>query len=407
MKQQRCSTSMAMRAQGRRCFALIVVCVLSALSPTFASPSRIKDIAAINGLGRHKLLGYGIVAGLHCTGDSDDSILTIRSIANMLQSFGVTVGKDDFSGKNLAAVIVTAEMPPITAVGSTIDVTVSSLSDAKSLQGGTLLLTPLRAADGEVYAVAQGAVTIGGFSAETRGGDVAQKNHPTVGRVPNGASLVKALAGDLSSCEKLSLSLLQPDFTTAARIAEAINSAQAQPLAVALDNATVQVTVPEAKRRALTTFIVSLENLPIEPDNAARVVINERTGTVVIGQHVRIMPVAICHGGLTVEVKSRTEVSQPPPVVEVVEETTKASEADKDVRAPHGERVSGGRTAVVEQEDMKVVEGSAALVAIEEQATLHDLVTALNALGVKPRDLIAIIQALKEAGALRAELVLF
>ncbi|MEN6641513.1 MAG: flagellar basal body P-ring protein FlgI [Armatimonadia bacterium] len=396
-----------MRPQGQRCLPLIVVCLLSTLSPTFASPSRIKDIAAINGLGRHKLLGYGIVAGLQGTGDSDDSMLTIRSIANMLQSFGVTVGKDDFSGKNLAAVIVTAEMPPITAVGSTIDVTVSSLSDAKSLQGGTLLLTPLRAADGEVYAVAQGAVTIGGFSAETRGGDVAQKNHPTVGRVPNGASLVKALAGDLNSCEKLSLALLQPDFTTAARIAEAINQAQGQPLAVALDNATVQVTVPEAARRSLTTFIVSLENLPIEPDNAARVVINERTGTVVIGQHVRIMPVAICHGGLTVEVKSRTEVSQPPPVVEVVEGPTKAAEADKDVRAPHGERVSGGRTVVVEQEELQVQEAAAALVAIEEQATLHDLVTALNALGVKPRDLIAIIQALKEAGALRAELVLF
>ena len=384
-----------------------------------ASPSRVKDIAVIEGQGRHKLLGYGIVAGLEGTGDGDSSLLTARSMANLLEQFGVTVNQGDMKAKNLAAVIVTAEMPAIVAVGSTVDVTVASLADARSLQGGMLLLTPLKAANGEVYATAQGPITIGGFSAETRGGDRAQKNHPTVGRVPGGASVVKALTTDLNACEQLTLLLLQPDFTTALRIAEAINKAYEQALATALNQSTVQVTVPTEARGRLTEFIVGLEALPVEPDAAARVVINERTGTVVIGAHVRIMPVAICHGGLSVEVKSETQVSQPPPLVQINDAPAPGGKAatasappvvDPTAKGPVALRPvppTGGQTVVTQQQDLSVTEAGGQLVTIPEQATLEDLVTALDALGVKPRDLIAIIQALKEAGALRAELVLF
>lgn len=383
---------------------LLLFALLSA-SCVIASPSRIKDLAVINGLGRHKLLGYGLVAGLEGTGDSDSSALTARSIANMLEVFGVTVSRGDFSAKNVAAVIVTAELPPIVAVGDTLDVTVSSLSDAKSLQGGTLLLTPLKAADAQVYALAQGAITVGGFAAETRGGGTSQKNHVTVGRVPNGASAVKALNATVLTNDKLTVTLLQPDFTTALRIAEAINAARGACTACALDNATVQVAVPPDSD-SLVSLVSGLENLTLEPDTAARVVINERTGTVVIGDHVRIEPVAICHGGLTVEVKAETQVSQPSLLVNEVSPAPAVTEPATARRA--GEvQPAGGRTVVARQEDLKVHESGGRLVAIPEQATLHDLVTALNALGVKPRDLIAIIQALKEAHALQAELVLF
>jgi len=447
-----------------------------------ASPSRIKDIAMVVGQGRHKLLGYGIVAGLEGTGDSQASVLTLRSIANMLREFGVTVNTNELAAKNLAAVIVTAELPATVAVGSTIDVTVSSMADAKSLQGGTLLLTPLRAADNNIYALAQGPISTGGFVVETRGGDKAQKNHPTVGRVPNGASVVKPLTAALAQDEVL-LSLLQPDYTTAIRVAAAINASQGALVAQACDNATVRVKVPVEAQAALPQFIAHIENLYVEPAAAARVVINERTGTVVIGQHVRIMPVAICHGSLTVRVRSETQVSQPPPEVligpgvltpapaqvngapkannaaensappssagagsapsamsppdeaaskpaglspaspEKSNETNNVlqsaeggggaaasssaavSRASAGRRSPAGGRE--GRTVVVQQDELRVQEEGGHLALIPEQATLQDLVAALNMLGVKPRDLIAIIQALQQAQALQAELILF
>lgn len=407
----------------RRC-ALVL---LLAATVACASPSRLKDIAVIQGQGRHKLVGYGLVAGLQGTGDGDTTVLTARSLTNMLQKFGLNVTPADLKAKNMAAVIVTAELPPIAAVGTTLDVLVSSLADAKSLQGGTLLLTPLNGADGQVYAMAQGPVTIGGFNAESSGGDKVQKNHQTVGRVPNGASIVKALAANLDEGASLSLLLQQPDFTTAVRIAEAINRAcvqpqhEQQPLAVALNQSTVQVAVPPAARAHLADFIMQLERLPVEPDVAARVVINERTGTVVIGRDVRIMPVAICHGGLTVEIKAETQVSQPPPLVQVNEPPPAAKDAapapavvDPTAPRPAGDPApasvrtpaSAGHTVVTQQQDLSVHEEGGSVQALPEQATLNDLVTALDALGVKPRDLIAIIQALKEVGALRAELVL-
>ncbi|MEI6501332.1 MAG: flagellar basal body P-ring protein FlgI [Armatimonadota bacterium] len=370
-----------------------VLCLCAACA--WGSPSRLKDIAVIEGQGRHKLVGYGLVAGLDGTGDSDTSLLTSRSMANLLQKLGLTVSPSEFKAKNLAAVMVTAELPPVAVVGATLDVTVSSLADAKSLQGGMLLLTPLQALDGEAYATAQGAITIGGFNASSSGGDKVQRNHVTVGRVPNGASVARALAVDHTTPERLSLLLLQPDFTTAVRVAEAINRQWQQTLAAALNQSTVQVAVPAEALGAQAEFIAALETLPIEPDAPARVVINERTGTIVMGHAVRIMPVAICHGGLTVQIKAEQQVSQPPPLV-----------AGGEDKAPQPKSATGGRTAVVRQEQLQVKEAGGHLTALAEQATLQDLVTALDALGVKPRDLIAIIQALKEAGALQAELVL-
>lgn len=388
-----------------------------------AAPSRVKDIATVSGLGTHKLLGYGVVAGLEGSGDSDTSALTARSITNLLEKLGLTVSAADFKGKNLAAVIVTAELPAVARVGSTLDCTVSSLADARSLQGGTLLLTPLTAADGEVYALAQGPVTVGGFAVNTRGGDAVQKNHVTVARLPGGASIVRPLSGAAQMSDRLCLSLRQPDYTTAVRLASAVNQALGPGLAVAVDHATVEVSLAAEAREKLLELIVTVENLPVQPDTVARVVINERTGTVVIGQQVRISPVAVCHGGLTVEVQAKVEVSQPPPLVQQapaeaspavivanqaappVKEVTSA--ATKPERTAPGGSLTGGRTVAVRQEELAVKEESASLVAVREQATLDDLIAALNALGVKPRDLIAIIQALKEAGALQAELVLF
>jgi len=401
------------------CIALSVLALLGlGLAPAWGSPSRIKDIAVIQGQGRHKLVGYGLVAGLQGTGDGDSTVLTARSVTNMLQKLGLNVNTGDLKAKNMAAVIVTAELAPVAAVGTTLDVLVSSLADAKSLQGGTLLLTPLSGVDGQVYAMAQGPVTIGGFNAESSGGDKVQKNHVTVGRVPNGASIVRALTADLDASPQLSLLLQQPDFTTAVRIAQAVNQREQRAIAVALNQSTVQVAVPSEDRARLAEFIVELENLAIEPDTAARVVINERTGTVVIGRDVRIMPVAICHGGLTVEVKAEQQVSQPPPQVQIGPPPAPAAPSPDDKAAPvvvdptakgpapKPSSPPGGQTVVTRQEELTVREGGGRVQALAEQATLHDLVTALDALGVKPRDLIAIIQALKEVGALRAELVL-
>lgn len=420
-----------MSSRFRRTVCLTTACLLlTALGtvPALSSSSRIKDIAVLNGMGRHKLIGYGLVSGLEGSGDSDTSVLTSRGIANILENFGVRVNHGDFKAKNLAAVMVTAELPPVVSVGGTLDVTVSSIADAKSLQGGFLLLTPLRAADDNIYAIAQGPVTVGGFRVETRSGDAVQKNHVTVGRVTGGASVVKSLSTDLRDLSQLSLSLLRPDFTTAARIAEAINRHFNRSLAAATDNATVRITVPEADRANPVGFIVSLENLPVQPDTAARVVINERTGTVIIGSHVRILPVAISHGGLTVEIRSSTKVYQPPPLVGINtpaghdqspaatdEAAGPAAGVNLEISAQglteaaqRGRRdgsLTGGETVVVEQHEVRTVEQVSSLAAIPPQATLDDLVTALNALGVRPRDLIAIITALKEANALEAELI--
>jgi len=337
---------------------------------------RIKDIASLQGAGGLRLLGYGLVVGLEGTGDSDKTIFTEQALKNLLEQMGMRLRDEQLKVANVAAVMVTAQLSPFIPVGGKFDVTVSSLGDAESLQGGVLLATPLHGPDGEVYAMAQGAVSVGGYGAGGRGA-MQTKNHLAVGRVPQGGWVVRSVPASIVRDSLLYLSLFQPDFTTATRIAERINAELGEPRAHALDSATVQI---QTRGEDVVKLIARLENLQVSSETSARVVINERTGTVVIGEQVRILPVAVAHGGLTVRIRRTPQVYQPPPL-------------------------SGGRTVVVPQPQVKVTEEEGAVMQVPPQATLQDLVRALNALGVKPRDLIAIIQALKEAGALQAELV--
>ncbi len=368
-------------------YAQIVMAIMmaatdaAAAEPSTAAPSgtRIKDIATIAGVGQHRLIGYGLIVGLDNTGDGMRSTFTVQSLANMLEQFGVTVSPTELRVTNVAAVVVTASLPAFVKVGSTLDVTVSSIGDAKSLGGGTLLLTPLQGLDGQIYAVAQGPVSIGGYNVAA-GGERIRKNHPAVGRVPGGASVVRAVPDELPTVG-LCLSLNLPDFTTASRIAAAINAELGRDAARALDAASVSVQVPQMDEFELVRLITRLESLPVRPDAAARVVINERTGTVVIGHNVRLLPAAVSHGSLEVQIREWPVIAQPAPL-------------------------SAGETVVVPDTRVRAKEETGRLFEIPPQNTVGDLVTALNALGVSPRDLVAILQALKEAGALQGHLAI-
>ncbi|GAB6064575.1 flagellar basal body P-ring protein FlgI [Deferrisoma palaeochoriense] len=343
-----------------------------------AAAVRVKDIARVDGVRKNQLIGYGLVVGLNGTGDKSGVAFTTQSTANLLERLGVAVTPDDIKLKNVAAVIVTAELPPFARAGQRIDVTVSSVGDASSLQGGTLLLTPLRAPNGDVYAVAQGPLSIGGFGAGAAGGGV-QQNHPTVGRIPGGALLERdAPLPDLGR-GYVDLVLREPDFTTAARLAGAVGTAFGPGTAQALDAGRVRVVVPEGEAADPVGFLARLEAVTVEPDAVARVVVDERTGTVVLGQDVRVRPVALSHGNLTVQITPYLEVSQP-------------------------EALSAGQTVARERAQVTVTEEEAKVLLLEPGETLASLVQALNALGVSPRDLVAIFQALKAAGALQAEL---
>ena len=341
--------------------------------------TRVKDIATISGVHEHNMMGYGLVVGLDGSGDSAGAVFTARSLTNMLEHFGVTVDPDEMRVRNAAAVMVIAKLPADTDRGAELDVLLSSLGDARSLQGGTLLATPLRGGDGQVYAVAQGPVSIGGFNIAA-GRDEVQRNHPVVGRVPGGASVTTPVRSKALDGRQICLVLHNPDYTTASRLADAINEEIGKLCARAVNASMVQVAVPS--ETDLVEFITRVEQLAVVPDSAARVVINERTGTVVIGEAVRIAPVAISHGSLTIRVRSELQVSQPPPLS------------------------VGGETVVVPAEQIDLHEEGAGLVALPPQGSLNELVAALNALGVKPRDLISIIQALKAAGALEAEVTI-
>ncbi len=344
-----------------------------------STPVRLKDIAQIRGVRSNQLIGYGIVVGLEGTGDSAGALFTLQSISNMLERFGITVPPNTIKVKNVAAVMVTAELPPFARVGNTLDVVVSSIGDARSLQGGTLLQTPLRGADGKVYAVAQGPISIGGFNFGG-GGSRVQRNHSTVGRIPNGALIEQEIpSAFLSGDNTLTIQLLKPDFTTAARVVNSIRSAFPTLPVRALDPATVQVFLDAQHAIDPVMVVAQIETLPVIPDHTARVVVNERTGTVVVNGEVRIAPVAIAHGGITVRVQTVLEVSQPPPF-------------------------SPGETTVVPQTQVDVQQDPAQMVYLKEGASVESLVKALNSLGVSPRDLIAILQALKSAGALHAEI---
>ena len=366
-------------------FKMIVCIFLVVASGIFLIPDahavRIKDITDIKGVRENHLVGYGLVVGLEGTGDSDDSLFTIQSLASLLEKMGVTVQPEDIEDvENVAAVMVTTNLPPFASLGSRIDVLVSSIGDAENLQGGTLLFTPLKGADGKVYAVAQGPVSTGGFAVSGNSGDQVQKNFPTVGRVVGGALVENEIHSDFNEKDSLTLALHKPDFTTASRVAQAINRAFYSQLAQTDNAGSIRVSVPENYLGNTVQFVTMIESLGVTPDMVSKVVVNERTGTVVMGENVRIATVGIAHGNLSIQINESQDVSQPLPFSR------------------------GGRTVVTPDSDIVVQEGKNPIFLVESGVSIGELVKALNALGVSPRDLIAIFQALKAAGALQAEL---
>jgi flagellar P-ring protein precursor FlgI len=358
------------------CCVYGMLVLITSTAPVEAA--RIKDISSIAGVRDNQLIGYGLIVGLNGTGDGNTEFTT-QTISSMLRSLGITVDPDDVRVRNVAAVMATATLRPFARPGSRTDVLVSSLGDAKSLQGGTLLLTPLRAPNGEIYAVAQGAVSIGGFAAGGQAGGGVQKNHPTVGHIAGGALIEREVPIHFNSKENVRLSLHTPDFTTSFRLAQTINGQLGEAVAQAVDSGTIEVQVPSAYRGRLVEFVSALENMDVTPDSVAKVVLDERTGTVVIGENVRISTVAVAHGNLSIEIKENKQVSQPAPL-------------------------SRGQTVVTPDSDVKVTEEKSQLILLPQAVTIRDLVRALNSIGVTPRDLIAIFQAIKAAGALQATL---
>ncbi|HSR50120.1 MAG TPA: flagellar basal body P-ring protein FlgI [Acidobacteriota bacterium] len=355
---------------------LLVLGLLAASAQ--AADSRIKDVASFQGVRGNQLMGQGLIVGLDGTGDSRQTFFTAQMLANMLEREGIQIDPRRIQISNVAAVTVTATLPPFARAGSTIDVTVSSLGDAESLQGGVLLMTPLKAANGEIYAVAQGAVSIGGFSVSTPTTSV-QRNQPTAGRVPNGAFVEREVGFTLQGRDYLDLVLFQDDFLTAKRVASAVDSAMGQQLAQAIDSRTVRVIVPQKYRPSVVDFISMVETQPVEVDVRAKVVMNEKTGTVIFGKDVLISEVTIVHGSLTVEIGTQFAISQP---------------------NPFGE----GETVIVPNQSVEVTEQRAQPVSIPEGATIGQVIQALNAVGASPRDILAIIQAIKANGGLQADL---
>ncbi len=337
---------------------------------------RIKDLADVEGVRSNQLVGLGLVMGLQGTGDR--SAMAVQMIRNMMGQFGITVDDKAVRSRNVAVVTLTAELPAFARPGQNIDVTASAMGDAKSLQGGTLLQTPLKAADGSVYAVAQGPLLVGGFAAEGAGGGTT-KNIVTVGRIPGGAIVERDVPTYFTAGSQINLLLRNPDFTTSERMASTINTAFGS-IASPMDAGRVAVNVPPQYEYSPAAFVAKLETLSLRPDTAARVAVNERTGTVVMGGNVRIGAVAVAHGNLTVRVTESPEVSQPQPF-------------------------SRGTTSVQPRTDMDVDEAPGQFIALDATSTVQQLVDALNSVGATPRDVISILQAIKEAGALHGELV--
>lgn len=372
-------------------FSLLVVFSLffSILAPVnsygaTAPSARLKDITDIEGVRSNILVGYGLVVGLAGTGDAANSIpFTRQALTNMLERLGVNAkaAEDSLKMKNVAAVMVTADMSSFSRQGSKLDVTVSSLGDSKSLEGGILLATPLMAADGDTYAVAQGALVIGGFSAEGKAGTIS-KNHPTVARIAGGATVEKETGFELASQDKIRLILKNPDFTTALRIEKAVNKSFGEDVSVAMDNNTVDINLPERYQDIMVAAINKIENITVRPDVRAKVIVDEKTGTIVMGEDVRISDVAISHANLTIRVNELAQASQPL------------------------EFSDTGETTVVDRTGIDVDEDAGQFRVLSTGTTLADLVKGLNSLGVKPRDIISILQNIKAAGALQADLKL-
>jgi len=351
-----------------------------------ANSARIKDLSNIKGVRSNQLIGFGLVIGLTGTGDSATNVFfSIQTIVSMLKRLGVTVPTAEVNQlkfKNIATVIVTADLPPFSKQGDHIDVTVSSLGDSKSLQGGTLLMTPLKGPDGNTYAVAQGPLSIGGFSVSGAARGV-QKNHLTVGRISNGAQVEKEIKYNFNSKEEIILALKTTDFTTASRISKAINDDMKDSLASMMNGGTVRVRVPELYLKNTSDFVTRIEGLDVTPDSEAKVIMDERTGTIVMGENVKISSVAVAHGALFINIKEEPVASQPPPL------------------APEG-----AETAILPRTRIAVGEGIDKLLVIPDSISLGDVVKGLNSIGVTPRDLIAILQAIKASGALHARLEL-
>lgn len=377
----------------------IIFYILSSLNTTAKTPDiqqnnlikvRIKDITRINGIHNIQLLGYGLVVGLNGTGDSAAASFTIHSVKNMLSRFEIDTPDIRGNLKNVAAVMVTAELPALAKMGGRIDVLVSSLGDAKSISGGTLLPAPIYSPDGQLYAIAQGSISSGGFNVVVDRGNSSQKNQSTVGRVPNGAAIQQSppfpsflVTNNENPLRSFTIVLDEPDFSTAIRLASAINADftnEKSPIANAIDASSIKITIPELESDIIA-FISRLENLMVEPDVQAVVVIDERNGTIVAGKDVRISPVAISHGSLTIQIKTDEEVSQPP-------------------------ALSSGETAIISKKAIEVKEENRRMKVIRGGASIDEVVKALNLLGVTPRDMIIILQAIKASGALHAKLII-
>ncbi len=360
--------------------------ILILLFQSLSFSTRIKDIGYVKGGSGYQVVGYGLVVGLNGTGDTRRVSFTIQSIVSMLRRFGITVMDENLRIRNVAAVMVTATIPAFAKEGSLVDVIVSSIGDATSLHGGSLLMTPLVGSDGVVYAVAQGPVSVGGFDVRTAFGTEYRRNVTTTGRVPNGAIVEKTVPNNFlnnSVDDEIKIVLRQPDFTTAKRVADAVNSAFNSNIAFAIDASEVVVKVPNEfkTKEKIVDFISQVELIEVQPDAIARVVINERTGTIVVGENVTISPVAISHGAIHIEIQAVPVISQPAPF-------------------------SRGQTIITQLTTINVYQDTTVVTAIEGVATVQDIARALNALKVLPRDIIAIFQALKESGALKAELII-
>jgi flagellar P-ring protein precursor FlgI len=356
---------------------LVLLTFVSLLAP---GAVRLKELASIEGVRENQLVGYGLVVGLNGTGDKRQTVFSAQSLTNMLERMGVTVPSTAILVRNTAAVMVTANLPAFAQPGSRIDVTAAAIGDAANLQGGILIMTALKGADGQVYAVAQGPVVTGGFVAG-RGGNSQTLNHPTVGRIPSGAIVEKA-PPTVAPQGRVRLQLHDPDFTTAARITEALNQkfgADSKPVARAENSGLVTVDLPPQFAQQSVEFIAQVENLRVDADRVAKIVVNERTGTIVVGGDVKIAPASILHGALTVEIQTRYDVSQPAPL-------------------------SGGKTIAAPETSVNAKEEKARNVALKQGATVDDLVRALTAIGSTSRDIIAILQNLRRAGALEAEI---
>ena len=359
--------------------ALMLVAMLVA---PVALADRLKDISDVQGVRTNQLIGYGLVVGLDGTGDkTSQTPFTAQTFRNMMEQFGISVPENLTPKlKNVAAVSIHSELPPFAKPGQRIDITVSSIGNASSLRGGTLLMTPLRGADGRVYAVAQGDLVVGGFGAQGSDGSKITVNVPSVGRIPNGASVEVAAPNPFMEGDIMTFNLHNPDFTTAKRVRDEINRLLGPGVARSMDATSISVTAPRDPSQRVT-YLSVLENLQIEPaEAAAKVIINSRTGTIVVGNNVRVSPAAVTHGNLTVTISESVEVSQP-------------------------NAFAGGRTAVTPDSNVDITQEKSHMFKVGDSVTLDDIVSAVNRVGMAPGDLMAILEALKQAGALRAELI--